>query len=127
SWSRFIDSNAHFVSELFYLAPHHVLTAGMLVAIWALVFAYAFLRRDRTIQLMAFWVVITPLPLAFVTPRGGARLYIVLFGWAMIFAKLAWDVITLISRVPVSLPQDIQADVVAERPIAGEPTDRERL
>jgi len=100
SWRRFIDSNAHFVSELFYLAPNHIVTGATLVAIWALVFAYAFLRRDRTLQLMAFWVVITPLPLAFVTPRGGARLYIVLFGWAMIFAKLAWDVITLVSKVP---------------------------
>src|SRR5262249_42050981 len=119
SWSRFIDSNAHFVSELFYLAPHHVLTAGMLVAIWALVFAYAFLRRDRTIQLMAFWVVITPLPLAFVTPRGGARLYIVLFGWAMIFAKLAWDVITLFSKLPGLLTQRAEGDVAASSPTAG--------
>jgi hypothetical protein len=63
----------------------------MLLAIWALLFAYAFLRRDRMLQLMAFWVVITPLPLAFISPRGGARLYILLFGWAMIFAKLASD------------------------------------
>ena len=127
SWHRFIESNARFVSELFYLTPNHVITGGTLVAIWALVFAYAFLRRDRTLQLMAFWVVITPLPLAFVSPRGGARLYIVLFGWAMIFAKLAWDVITVVSKVPALLARGVEVDVIAERPIAGEATDRERL
>ena len=111
SWYRFFDSNAHIVSELFYLAPYHVLTGAMLVAIWALVFAYAFLRRDRTVQLMAFWVVVTPLPLAFITPRGGARLYIVLFGWAMIFAKVTWDVITLFSKLPGLLAQRAGSDL----------------
>ena len=57
------------------------------------------------LQLMAFWVVITPLPLAFIPPRGGGRLYILLFGWAMIFAKLASDLITLISKSSTLLSQ----------------------
>ena len=35
SWRRFTESNAHFVSELFYLVPNYVLTGGMLLAIWA--------------------------------------------------------------------------------------------
>jgi hypothetical protein len=126
SWRRFIDSNARFVSELFYLAPNHVITGGTLVAIWALVFAYAFLRRDRTVQLMAFWVVITPLPLVFVSPRGGARLYILLFGWATIFAKLAWDVIKLASKHPAFVTQRAAGDVIASNPIAGgASTDRD--
>lgn len=103
TWHRFIESNTRFVSELFYLAPNHVLTGEVLVAIWALLFAYAFLRRNQALQLMAFWVVVTPLPLAFLSPRGGGRLYIPLFGWAMIFAKLAWDVITVIYKSPALL------------------------
>jgi hypothetical protein len=63
------------------------------------VFFYAFWRRDRLLQLMAFWVVITPLPLAFIPGRGGAMLYIVLFGWAMIIAQMLSDLIGLIARV----------------------------
>jgi hypothetical protein len=48
---------------------------------------------------MAFWVVITPLPLDFIIPiRGEASLILVLFGWAMIFAKLASDLIKLVSK-----------------------------
>jgi hypothetical protein len=48
---------------------------------------------------MAFWVVITPLPLAFIPGRGGAMLYIVLFGWAMIIARVLEDLIGLVGRV----------------------------
>jgi hypothetical protein len=118
SWRRFIDSNVRYVSELFYLVPNHLLTGGTLITIWASLFTYAFLRRDRVLQLMAFWVIITPLPLAFVSPRGGARLYIPLFGWAMIFAKLAWDVITLISKTPALLSQSGVVGAVRQ-PIAG--------
>lgn len=125
SWRQFIDSNAHFVSEIFYMAPTHVVTGATLVAIWALIFAYGFLRRDRTVQLMAFWVVITPLPLAFVTPRGGARLYILLFGWAMIFAKLVWDAIMLVSKVPGLSGRGAQTDVIVERPFESGGADRE--
>jgi len=127
SWRRFTESNAHFVSELFYyLVPNHVLTGGMLLAIWALLFAYAFLRRDRMLQLMAFWVVITPLPLAFISPRGGARLYILLFGWAMVFAKLASDVITLISKSSIWLGQGVGVGATTGAIIAGAATNRVR-
>ena len=107
SWQRFIESNTRFVSEVFYLTPKHVLPGEMLLAIWALLFVYAFLRRDRGLQLMAFWVVITPLPLAFLTPRGGGRLYIPLFGWAMIFAKLVSDIITSMYKSLTLLSQTV--------------------
>jgi hypothetical protein len=101
SWPGFITSNANFFSHIFYLFPNHVITAGELLAAWALAFLYAFLRRDRMLELMAFWVVITPLPLAFVTPRGGACLTIILFGWVMILAKLVSDLSMLITRLPL--------------------------
>lgn len=127
SWRRFIESNAQFVSELFYYrVPNHVLTGGMLLAIWALLFAYAFLRRDRVLQLMAFWVVIIPLPLAFISPRGGARLNILLFGWAMISAKLASDVITLISKSFTLLGQRDAVSATTRAITVGAATDRVR-
>jgi hypothetical protein len=99
SWHRFTAANRHFIDEIFYqLIPNHIAPGVVLFTAWGLVFSYAFLRRDRLLQLMAFWVVITPLPLDFVTLRGDACLYIPLFGWAMILAKLVSDAITLISR-----------------------------
>jgi hypothetical protein len=108
SWHRFTESNAHFLNELFYhLVP---IDAGMVLATWALVFLYAFMRRDRMLQLMAFWIVITPLPLAFIPPRGGACLYLLLFGWAMILAKIVADLITLLSKSFILVRQGMGID-----------------
>jgi hypothetical protein len=99
SWHRFTTSNAHFINEIFYqLIPNHIAPGAILFTAWGLVFAYAFLRRDRLLRLMAFWVVITPLPLDFVSIRGDACLYIPFFGWAMILAKVVSDSVTLMSK-----------------------------
>jgi hypothetical protein len=97
SWHNFTASNARFTGELLFAG--HAITPGTLMVLWAAVFVYAFIRRDRTFQLMAFWIVIVPLPLAFIVPiRGDAPLYFLLFGWAMILAQVAFDLITLISK-----------------------------
>jgi len=97
SWYNFTASNGRFVGELLFAG--HTVTPITLLLLWAGVFIYAFMRRDRRLQLMAFWIVIVPLPLVFIVPmRGDAPLYLLLFGWAMIFAKLAFDLITLISK-----------------------------
>ena len=124
SWHRFTESNAHFLGELFYrLVP---IDAGMVLVALALVFLYAFLRRDRMLQLMAFWIVITPLPLAFIPLRGGACLYILLFGWAMIFAKFASDLITLTSKSSILLGQGVGVGATTGAIIGGAATNRIR-
>jgi hypothetical protein len=98
SWHRFTLNNAHFLNDLFYDSASRVGRAVLLV--WPVLFVYAFWRRDRLLQLMAFWVVITPLPLAFIPSRGAAMYYIVLFGWATIFGRLVSDLIALVGKVP---------------------------
>jgi hypothetical protein len=98
SWHRFTLTNAHFINDLLYQSTSRI-GRGILLA-WPVVFVYAFWRRDRLLQLMAFWVVITPLPLAFILLRGAAMFYIVLFGWATIFARMLSDLIGLIAKVP---------------------------
>jgi hypothetical protein len=66
------------------------------------------------LQLMAFWVVIVPLPIAFLVPiRSGAGLYLLLYGWAMIFGKLASDVIILISKCPILIGRGVGAGIGA--------------
>jgi hypothetical protein len=97
SWHRFTLTNAHFINDLLYQSISRIGRA-VLVA-WPVLFLYAFWRRDRLLQLMAFWVVITPLPLAFIPDRGGAMLYIVLFGWATIFARLVGNLIALAGKM----------------------------
>jgi len=97
SWHQFVTANAKFLNELFFATD--AITPRTFWILWLAVFVYAAFRRDRTVRLMAAWVVIVPLPIVFLLPiRGGGCLYLLLFGWAMIFAKAACDVIELISR-----------------------------
>ena len=106
SWHNFVTSNARFVGELLY-APDAI-TPTALLLLWAAVFVYAFLRRDRMLRLMAFWVVIVPLPIAFLLPiRGGGCLYLLLFGWAMIGARAACDLIAFVANAFVGHGQRI--------------------
>src|SRR6266571_1718605 len=106
SWTTFMDSNCRFVSQFFYQFPTHIISHIGLLSLWAVVFLYAFIRRDRMLWLMAFWIVIVPLPIAFLIPfRGGASLYLLFFGWAMILAKFASDLITLISKFSTLIGQ----------------------
>src|SRR5438552_2955512 len=117
SWHRFTLTNAHFINDLLY---HSVSRIGRAVlVVWPVVFLYAFWHRDRLLQLMAFWVVITPLPLAFIPARGGAMLYIVLFGWAMIIARVLQDLVGLAGRVlAVSEPSTTMLRTLATAAVA---------
>jgi hypothetical protein len=106
SLHKFTASNRHFINELFYqLIPNHIVPVVIVFAAGGLVFACAFLRRDRLLQLLAFWVVITPLPIDFISLRGDACLHIPLFGWAMILANVVSDSVTLISKPFVTVDQ----------------------
>ena len=117
SWHRFTLTNAHFINELLYDSMPR-LGRAVLVA-WPVIFVYAFWRRDRLPQLMAFWTVITPLPLAFIPARGGAMLYIVLFGWAMIIARAVQDLIGLVGRVlRLSAPRTAMLQTLAPAAVA---------
>jgi hypothetical protein len=125
SWHHFITSNAKFVGDLLY--SQHAIAPITLLALWAVVFIYAFLRRDRTLQLMALWIVIVPLPIAFIRPiRGGGSLYLLLFGWAMIIAEVAFDLITLISKSLILVRQTARVRTPTGAIIGGAATGRTR-
>ncbi len=120
SWHNFVTSNSSFVGELLY-APQAI-TPITLLLLWAAVFIYAFLRRDRMLRLMAFWIVIVPLPIAFILPiRGRGCLYLLLFGWAMIFARASCDLIAFVENALVVYGQRIgiyrTRQAMLERPV----------
>jgi hypothetical protein len=101
SWHNFVTSNASFVGELLYAPQAITLTA--LLLLWGAVFIYAFSRGDRMLRLMAFWIVIVPLPIAFILPiRTGGCLYLLLFGWAMICARASCDLIAFVAKAFVA-------------------------
>ncbi len=106
SWHNFVTSNARFVGELLYTPE--TITPTALLLLWAAVFIYAFFRRDHMLRLMAFWIVIVPLPIAFILPiRSGGCLYLLLFGWSMICARASCDLIAFVANAFVAPGQRI--------------------
>jgi hypothetical protein len=96
TWARFSESNIHFLNELFYT---NTFTMRSVVALWVLLFAAGLLRfRDPRWMFLWVWVMVTPLPIAFLPGRGGPQQYIVVAGWSIAVAlacralaqRLAW-------------------------------------
>jgi hypothetical protein len=109
SWHQFVVANAKFLNELCFGSS--AINPKTFWLLWLAVLVYAAFRRDRTVWLMFVWVVIIPLPIVFLLPiRGGGCLYLLLFGWAMILAKAAGDLIALISRTFLFSGQPIVED-----------------
>lgn len=128
SWHRFATTNAHFLNELFYHAiPNNVGPTAVVAIAWVIAFGYAWLRRDRRLLFMASWVVIVPLPIAFILPpRGGGCLYLLLFGWAMILADMAWQLIVLASKATVLLRGSAAVGAITGAIIGGGATNTVR-
>jgi hypothetical protein len=84
SWARFSDANTRYLNTLFYTDRF---TMPGVLAMWLLLL-YVGLRnglkrRDPRWLLLFVWVVVTPLPISFISGRGGPEIYIVAAGWAM--------------------------------------------
>jgi hypothetical protein len=96
SWNRFSESSTRFFDAIFYV---HGLTMWHCLVIWGALLCIgivALVRPIRDPRWMFLWifVLVTPLPVVFLPNRGGAVLYIVVAGWAILAAmfcrELAW-------------------------------------
>jgi hypothetical protein len=98
TWGRFFETNVRYLDEIFYAERF---SANLVILAWAALL-YAGLRTwDRRLLLLWVWVVVTPLPIAFISGRGGACLYIVAAGWAIVVAILMEALARRIAREPV--------------------------
>jgi hypothetical protein len=104
TWARFGDSNARFLNEILYT---DVFTPGRVLVLWAALL-YLSLRNwsqrkfDPRWFFLLIWVLITPLPIAFLPNRSGATLYIVSAGWAMLAALALRAILHRFARQPLA-------------------------
>lgn len=102
TWDRFAESNTHFYNQLFYT---DWFTIGRVLGLWGVLLCLGFAnlarrRFDPRWLFLLLWVLITPLPIVFIPNRGGATLYIVSAGWAMLAAFAARAFLRLLGRQP---------------------------
>ena len=104
SWARFSASNTRFLNTIFYT---DMFTMHGVLIVWCLLLYRGLRNRDPRWLLLLVWVVVTPLPVAFIPGRGGPEIYIVAAGWAMAAAmalrSLAWTVAR--ERVAARIPR----------------------
>lgn len=96
--TRFFETNIRYLNEIFYA---DWFTPATVILAWAALLIVALIKWDRRLLLLWVWVVVTPLPIAFIPGRGGACLYIVAAGWAMAAAILVEGLARRIARLPV--------------------------
>ena len=70
TWARFAESNTRFLNTIFYT---NEFTAKRVILIWTALLCVAVIHRDRRLTLLGIWVIVTPLPLAFL-PQALAQL-----------------------------------------------------
>lgn len=86
SWQRFMETSDNFVSALFF--RDNLLPSAVVLAIWAGLFGIAWAARSRTLKFAWLFLMLSPLPVAFIDPRGPAQYYIPYFGWVLYAATL---------------------------------------
>jgi uncharacterized protein (TIGR03437 family) len=96
TWHRFMQTSQGFFQALTAanLRPQFILI------IWALTAALAIFLRSRALIFAWAFVMLSPLPIAFISPRGGPQYYIPLFGCAL----YAGVFLTLVSQAFLRLP-----------------------
>jgi hypothetical protein len=101
TWQRFTESNVLYLDTFLYRSPGHGFTAFTLLLTWAALIYMAWCRREKHFWLMVSFVIVTPLPIAFIPPRAAGCLYIPLVGWAIILTSLYLSLAVALRKVPL--------------------------
>ncbi len=91
SAAKYLASRLHHWNDLFYMLP--MFGQKTIIAIDVLLLALLlFLKKSPAVRWCCFYVLTAALPITFIPERGGAELYLALFGWALllsiVFVKL---------------------------------------
>ena len=81
SWRQFLLSSGHFLGDVFSEGKNWA--SLPVLALWASLFAIAWASRSRVLKFSWLFLMLTPLPVAFIPPRGASQYYLPWFGWVL--------------------------------------------
>jgi hypothetical protein len=81
TWAQFMKTSLEFTGHLF-LRPGFF-TPATLILLWLVLAAIAWLSRSHALRFAWLFLMLSPLPVAFIPPRGVAQYYIPRFGWSL--------------------------------------------
>ena len=85
TWTQFMLTSRHFAGD-FLAMPDWPAWAVLLL--WAALAAIAWVARLRVLGFAWLFLMLSPLPIAFIAPRGSAQYYVCVFGWMLYAAVL---------------------------------------
>ena len=101
TWAQLMSTSGHHLGELF--NDGNDWPAWGVVTLWIALGLIAWISRSRTVRYAYLFLMLSPLPIAFLFHRGPAQYYIPWFGWALYAATLLVIVFErLTRRLPVS-------------------------
>jgi hypothetical protein len=93
TWGRFMETSRHFLSEL--IPMNIAWNDARVVALFGVLALIAWAARSKALRFAWLFLIVSPLPIAFIPPRGLAQYYIPWFGWVLftgtvLVSSIAW-------------------------------------
>lgn len=100
TWTQFMLTSRHFAGD-FLAMPDWPAWAVLLL--WTALAAIAWAARSRVLGFAWLFLMFSPLPIAFIAPRGSAQYYVCVFGWMLYAAVLLAKLTAFLTRgVPIA-------------------------
>ena len=81
SWRQFLLCSGHFLGDVF--SEGKDWASLPVLALWASLFAIAWASRSKVLKFSWLFLMLAPLPVAFIPPRGASQYYLPWFGWVL--------------------------------------------
>ena len=101
TWTQFMLTSRHFLGDVLGMPDW---PAWEVLLLWTALAAIAWATRSRVLGFAWLFLMLSPLPIAFILPRGAAQYYVCLFGWMLFAAVLLVKVASFLTH-DIRLPE----------------------
>jgi len=95
TWTQFMLTSRHFLGD-FFATPDW--PAWTVLLLWAALAAFALVTRSRVLGFAWLYLMLSPLPIAFIETRGSAQYYVCVFGWMLYAVVLLTKLAAFLTR-----------------------------
>ncbi|MGB7763343.1 MAG: hypothetical protein WBL61_26140, partial [Bryobacteraceae bacterium] len=100
TWTRFMLTSRHFAGDILGMPDW---PAWAVLLLWTALAAIAWFTRSRALRFAWLFLMLSPLPIAFILPRDSPQYYVCVFGWMLYAAVLLVTLGSLLTRgVPLA-------------------------
>jgi len=95
TWSQFTRTSGHFLGDFLHTPDW---PAWEVLLLWAVMASVVWGARSRALAFAWLFLMISPLPVAFILPRSAAQYYVCVFGWVLYAAVLLARLASVLAR-----------------------------